>query len=83
MALHWFLLDCLDYILIPTQEWQHTFDILQIAQMNIPISVQKIFFRLLFVGFGVFGALFPFHTWVPDGHSSAPTAALCFLQAFP
>jgi NADH-quinone oxidoreductase subunit M len=26
------------------------------------------------VGFGVLGALFPFHTWSPDGHSSAPTA---------
>jgi len=27
----------------------------------------------------VFTALFPFHTWVPDGHSSAPTAASMFL----
>ena len=34
---------------------------------------------LLFVGFGVFTALFPFHTWVPDGHSSAPTAGSMFL----
>jgi len=31
------------------------------------------------VGFGIFTALFPFHTWVPDGHSSAPTAASMFL----
>ena len=34
---------------------------------------------LLFTGFGVFTALFPFHTWAPDGHSSAPTAASMFL----
>lgn len=27
-----------------------------------------------FLGFGVLGALFPFHTWSPDGHASAPTA---------
>jgi NADH-quinone oxidoreductase subunit M len=26
------------------------------------------------VGFGVLGAMFPFHTWSPDGHASAPTA---------
>src|ERR1051326_4591527 len=58
---------------------QHTFDILQIAGMHISPGVQKIFFPFAFVGFGVFGALFPFHTWVPDGHSSAPTAASMFL----
>src|SRR5882757_7573574 len=57
----------------------HTFDLLQISQMHIPVEVQKIFFPFAFVGFGIFGALFPFHTWVPDGHSSAPTAASMFL----
>jgi NADH-quinone oxidoreductase subunit M len=57
----------------------HTFDLLQISQMKIPLEVQNIFFPFLFVGFGIFSALFPFHTWVPDGHSSAPTAASMFL----
>jgi NADH-quinone oxidoreductase subunit M len=56
-----------------------TFDILQIAELSIPLSVQKLFFPFAFIGFGVFAALFPFHTWVPDGHSSAPTAASMFL----
>lgn len=56
-----------------------SFDILQIAQTPIPINIQKIFFPFAFIGFGVFTALFPFHTWVPDGHSSAPTAASMFL----
>lgn len=45
----------------------------------LPFSVQQIFFPFLFVGFGIFTAIFPFHTWVPDGHSSAPTAASMFL----
>jgi NADH-quinone oxidoreductase subunit M len=57
----------------------HSFDLLQIAQMNIPLKAQLLFFPFVFVGFGIFGALFPFHTWVPDGHSSAPTAASMFL----
>lgn len=57
----------------------NTFDILQIAGMNIPIEAQKLFFPFAFIGFGIFTALFPFHTWVPDGHSSAPTAASMFL----
>jgi len=56
-----------------------TFDLLQLAGMKIPLQVQQICFPLLFVGFGVFTALFPFHTWVPDGHSSAPTAGSMFL----
>jgi NADH-quinone oxidoreductase subunit M len=56
-----------------------TFDILQLSQADIPVSNQHIIFPLLFIGFGVFTALFPFHTWVPDGHSSAPTAGSMFL----
>jgi NADH-quinone oxidoreductase subunit M len=62
-----------------TGDGSHTFDLMQIAQMHIPVEVQKIFFPFAFAGFGIFGALFPFHTWVPDGHSSAPTAASMFL----
>lgn len=51
-----------------------TFNILEISKITIPIAAQRIFFPLTFVGFGVLGALFPFHTWSPDGHASAPTA---------
>ncbi|MFA5418195.1 MAG: proton-conducting transporter membrane subunit, partial [Bacteroidales bacterium] len=51
-----------------------TFNILEIAKVNIPMSAQRMFFPMTFIGFGVLGALFPFHTWSPDGHASAPTA---------
>lgn len=51
-----------------------TFNILEIAEVNIPLEAQKLFFPLTFIGFAVIGALFPFHTWSPDGHASAPTA---------
>ncbi|WP_114783592.1 complex I subunit 4 family protein [Botryobacter ruber] len=51
-----------------------TFNILEIANVNIPYEAQLLFFPLTFVGFAVLGALFPFHTWSPDGHASAPTA---------
>lgn len=56
-----------------------SFDLLQIAKTTIAAPTQHIIFPLLFAGFGVFTALFPFHTWVPDGHSSAPTAGSMFL----
>ncbi len=52
-----------------------TMNLLEIAQLhNIPFAQQCIWFPLTFLGFGVLGALFPFHTWSPDGHASAPTA---------
>ena len=35
---------------------------------------QMLWFPLTFIGFGILGALFPFHTWSPIGHASAPTA---------
>ena len=58
---------------------QHTFDLVKISQMRIPPEAQLVIFPLMFVGFGIFTAMFPFHTWAPDGHSSAPTAASMFL----
>ena len=56
-----------------------SFDLMILSKSFISPEVQEICFPLLFVGFGVFTALFPFHTWVPDGHSSAPTAGSMFL----
>ena len=49
-------------------------NILDIVKVHIPIEQQYLLFTLTFFGFGVLGALFPFHTWSPDGHASAPTA---------
>jgi NADH-quinone oxidoreductase subunit M len=52
-----------------------TMNLLEIAKNNaIPHEWQYYLFPMTFVGFGVLGAMFPFHTWSPDGHASAPTA---------
>lgn len=56
-----------------------SFDLMRIAASVVPVGVQHTFFPFLFLGFGIFAAIFPFHTWVPDGHASAPTAASMFL----
>ena len=54
---------------------QLTWNILEISHnASIDPSWQRLLFCLTFVGFGVLGAMFPFHTWSPDGHASAPTA---------
>jgi len=51
-----------------------TFNLMEISKHTIPIAMQRFLFPFTFVGFGILGALFPFHTWSPDGHASAPTA---------
>ena len=53
---------------------QLTWNLLEISKTTIPIEMQRFLFPFTFIGFGILGALFPFHTWSPDGHASAPTA---------
>ena len=65
------------YFSLPPES--RTFDMIRLSEMQIPFELQRWIFPLVFTGFGVFSALFPFHTWVPDGHSSAPTAGSMFL----
>ncbi len=52
----------------------NSFDLLTLSNIKFSSEFQNWVFPALFVGFGVLGALYPFHTWSPDGHASAPTA---------
>lgn len=51
-----------------------TFDWFALSSYNYPLNFQLIFFPIVFVGFGILAGLWPFHTWSPDGHASAPSA---------
>jgi len=53
----------------------NTFDIVSLMQPGTFTSdEQKFAFILLFLGFGILAAVWPFHTWSPVGHVAAPHA---------
>jgi NADH-quinone oxidoreductase subunit M len=51
-----------------------TFSILALEQIQFTSDMQWWAFPALWIGFGTLAGIFPFHTWSPDGHASAPTA---------
>jgi NADH-quinone oxidoreductase subunit M len=51
-----------------------SFDLGDLAAARHGRSAQLVLFPLLWLGFGTLAGVFPFHTWSPDGHASAPTA---------
>jgi NADH-quinone oxidoreductase subunit M len=61
----------------------HTFDIIQLQQIAAtrPIvkSVQVLIFAGLFLGFAIKVPMWPFHTWLPDAHTEAPTVGSVLL----
>ncbi len=56
-----------------------TFDLLALEGAGLPVEIQRLWFPFIFIGFGVLGGLFPFHSWAPDGHVAAPTAVSMVL----
>lgn len=52
----------------------NTFNLNALAAHQFSTEFQNIFFPIMFIGFAILGAMFPFHTWSPDGHAAAPTA---------
>jgi NADH-quinone oxidoreductase subunit M len=48
---------------------------------SIPTSVRLLIFLGLLIGFAVKAPMWPFHTWLPDAHSEAPTEMSVILAA--
>src|SRR5712671_6730895 len=59
----------------------YTFDITQFHRLNIPFDLQWWIFLAFFLGFAIKVPMFPFHTWLPDAHTDAPTAGSVILAA--
>jgi NADH-quinone oxidoreductase subunit M len=59
----------------------YTFDITQFQKLNVPFNLQWWIFLAFFLGFSIKVPMFPFHTWLPDAHTDAPTAGSVILAA--
>jgi NADH-quinone oxidoreductase subunit M len=51
------------------------------AAGDLALSTQVLIFAGMFVGFGIKVPMFPFHTWLPDAHTEAPTQGSVILAA--
>ena len=63
---------------------RHTFNMLFLTENagdGIVRSTQLLVFGGMFIGFGVKVPMFPFHTWLPDAHTQAPTQGSVILAA--
>jgi NADH-quinone oxidoreductase subunit M len=67
----------------------HSFSMADLAQGiaernaagTLAMSTQVLIFGGMFMGFGIKVPMFPFHTWLPDAHTQAPTQGSVILAA--
>jgi NADH-quinone oxidoreductase subunit M len=73
----------LGFIAMYVKSLPHTFDIValqhQAAVAPFARNVQLLIFAGIFLGFAVKVPLWPFHTWLPDAHTEAPTVGSVLL----
>ncbi len=56
-----------------------TFDVQELYKLGLPVGVQYWLFAAFALAFAIKVPMFPFHTWLPDAHTEAPTAGSVIL----
>jgi len=59
----------------------YTFDLLKLYDYAVPLQAQFWLFLAFFLAFAIKVPMFPFHTWLPDAHTEAPTVGSVVLAA--
>jgi len=67
------------YFLYRQATGEATFNLFQLARLELSSSAQWWLFWAFFLAFAIKVPLFPFHTWLPDAHVEAPTAGSVIL----
>ncbi|MEX2586551.1 MAG: NADH-quinone oxidoreductase subunit M [Actinomycetota bacterium] len=74
----------LGFLALYFQSEPNTFDMLELQQagvLNLPVGLAHLIFGGLALGFAIKVPLWPFHTWLPDAHTEAPTVGSVLLAA--
>jgi NADH-quinone oxidoreductase subunit M len=56
-----------------------SFNLFDLYQTQFPANQKFLLFLAFFIAFAIKVPLFPFHTWLPDAHTEAPTAGSVIL----
>ncbi len=67
------------YFIHGSQTGEYTFDLLELYTTEIPFDLQLWLFLGFFISFAIKVPLVPFHTWLPDAHTEAPTVGSVIL----
>jgi NADH-quinone oxidoreductase subunit M len=59
----------------------YTFDLLKLYGVGLPFNMQFWMFLAFGLAFAIKVPMFPFHTWLPDAHTEAPTVGSVILAA--
>jgi NADH-quinone oxidoreductase subunit M len=69
------------YLMAGSTSGEYTFDLLKLYEFPVPIYAQVWMFLAFFLAFAIKVPMFPFHTWLPDAHTEAPTVGSVVLAA--
>ena len=66
------------YVYNGSQTGVYTFNLIELYKLSIPYHIQFWLFLAFALAFAIKVPMFPFHTWLPDAHTEAPTVGSVF-----
>jgi NADH-quinone oxidoreductase subunit M len=69
------------YLAHAAQTGLYSFELATLLSTRLDPAVERLVFWAIFLGFAIKIPMFPFHTWLPDAHTQAPTAGSVMLAA--
>ncbi len=67
------------YMVYAQQNGVYTTDLNMLISTALPVKAQILMFGAFALAFAIKVPMFPFHTWLPDAHTEAPTAGSVIL----